>query len=298
MNTKIHKLTLSGMALAVTAACSSLPDDLPELQAARASVSELAAAPKGPTLAGDELNAAENALEDAEMAFEEKEDREIIEHHAYRAERKAQIGLERVADSNAQAAIDESETLRTQLQLQSREREARRAELAAERAQREAARSEANADQARAEARRLADELDELKAEETARGLVLTMDSVLFATDSAMLAPGATMAMDRLAAFMNDYPDRRLRIEGHTDARGPDAYNVTLSEQRASAVQSALMSRGIAADRLVAIPLGETYPVASNETAAGRQQNRRVEIVVSNRSGSFPTESRTAALAR
>jgi outer membrane protein OmpA-like peptidoglycan-associated protein len=103
----------------------------------------------------------------------------------------------------------------------------------------------------------------------------------------ATLKPGANLALNRLATFLNANPQTRIIIEGHTDSRGSDEYNEGLSERRARAVATELMSRGISADQLQTLGRGKGYPVASNDTPEGRQQNRRVEIVFSDSSGQF-----------
>jgi outer membrane protein OmpA-like peptidoglycan-associated protein len=96
--------------------------------------------------------------------------------------------------------------------------------------------------------------------------------------------------IDRLAQFMRDYPERSVRIEGHTDAAGDDAANQALSERRASAVESELMARGIDSARIATAGYGETRPIASNDSAAGRLQNRRIEIVLSDEQGAFAAD--------
>jgi outer membrane protein OmpA-like peptidoglycan-associated protein len=143
------------------------------------------------------------------------------------------------------------------------------------------------------EAERLETELADLQAEQTARGIVVTLgNEVLFATDSDELKSGAQRSLDQLADFLQEHPERALLIEGHTDSRGTAAHNADLSERRAESVARALVERGIAAERLRPVGLGEGYPVASNDTDAGRQQNRRVEVVVSGKDGRFPAEAR------
>jgi outer membrane protein OmpA-like peptidoglycan-associated protein len=129
-------------------------------------------------------------------------------------------------------------------------------------------------------ARNLESELADLQARETDRGLVLTLGDVLFDTGQATLKPGAMTTIDRLAQFMGDYPERVVRIEGHTDAMGSDETNQQLSELRALAVRNELLGRGVDAARITTVGYGEARPVASNDTSAGRQQNRRIEVVV------------------
>ena len=139
-------------------------------------------------------------------------------------------------------------------------------------------------------------ELEQLEARDTDRGLVLTLGDVLFDAGTATLKPGAATTVDRLAQFMRDYPERSVRIEGHTDSAGSDTANQALSEQRADAVRESLIERGLEAERIATLGYGEARPIAGNETAAGRQQNRRVEIVVSDEQGSFGDEDRRAQL--
>jgi outer membrane protein OmpA-like peptidoglycan-associated protein len=125
---------------------------------------------------------------------------------------------------------------------------------------------------------------------------VLTLGDVLFDTGQATLKPGAATTVDRLAQFMRDYPERSVRIEGHTDSAGSDDTNQGLSERRAQAVREALLQRGLEAPRIGAVGYGEARPIADNETAAGRQQNRRVEIVVSDAAGAFAEDSNRSLL--
>ena len=128
----------------------------------------------------------------------------------------------------------------------------------------------------------LADELKELQAKQTERGIVLTLGDVLFDSGQASLKPGAASTIDRLSNFLASQPDRSLIIEGHTDSMGSDSFNQQLSESRAESVKAALVAKGIPSERIVAVGKGEAAPVAGNDTSAGRQQNRRVEIVISN----------------
>ena len=117
----------------------------------------------------------------------------------------------------------------------------------------------------------------------------------MFDTGQATLKPGANLALDRLSGFLAANPQTRVLIEGHTDSRSTDEYNVALSERCAKAVATELASRGISLDQLQALGRGKGYPVASNATPEGRQQNRRVEIVFSDSSGHFAQGTSEAA---
>lgn len=130
------------------------------------------------------------------------------------------------------------------------------------------------------ETQELRQELAEFKAMETDRGLVLTLDSFLFETDSSTLKPGAYRGLEKLSGYLKQNPDANIVIEGHTDNTGSAEYNLDLSRQRADAVARALRSQGVQSNRIETRGHGEGYPVASNDTQAGRLQNRRVEIVI------------------
>lgn len=122
---------------------------------------------------------------------------------------------------------------------------------------------------------------------QTPRGATLTLsEEVLFATASATLRPGAIDRLRPLADYLRDNPGVRVAIEGHTDARGSDAYNQDLSERRAAAVREAFDRLGVTRARFQVDGLGETQPVASNATAAGQRQNRRVEVTLLGRRAS------------
>lgn len=308
-------LGCAGMLVLAVSACSTTPERIDELEQARATVQTLERDPRAQSAASAQLTDAREALRRSETALEDGESLELIRHHAYLARRQAEIGLQMTSAAEAEEAMSQAEARRNEVQLRAREVEARRAEqLARQRAaqaersmaEAEASRSVADAaiqeaDAAIQEANRLADELNqlegELEAQQTERGLVLTLGDVLFDTNQAELKRGAESSIDRLAEFLRENPDRRLLIEGHTDARGSDELNRRLSEQRANAVTESIVQRGIPSERLRAVGLGEEFPVASNDTQAGMQQNRRVEIVVSNPDGSFPPSAEQRAMA-
>lgn len=138
------------------------------------------------------------------------------------------------------------------------------------------------AEKAQAELAKLLKDLSELQGQLTERGIVLTIGDVLFATGKSDLNVSAELSMDKIADFLQENQNRNLLVEGHTDSVGNDEYNQGLSEQRAAAVKSALVKRGIASERIVTIGYGKKYPLLSNEAAAGKQQNRRVEAIILN----------------
>ena len=115
---------------------------------------------------------------------------------------------------------------------------------------------------------------------ETSRGIVISLSDILFDVNKATLKAGAAQNVGRIATILAQYPDKQISVEGHTDATGSDAYNQKLSEDRAASVREALVAGGVDASKITSRGLGKTQPVATNATAEGRQQNRRVEIIV------------------
>lgn len=111
--------------------------------------------------------------------------------------------------------------------------------------------------------------------------LLVHFDSdVLFDVDSAVLDPSARSSLSQAAGVMSEYPKTAVVVQGHTDSTGSEAHNQELSERRAEAVRGLLVQRGVAPERISAIGYGEGSPVASNDTEYGRQQNRRVDIML------------------
>lgn len=103
---------------------------------------------------------------------------------------------------------------------------------------------------------------------------------VTFDTDSTVVRPGLLSEIDRVATVLNQYPDTYVRVEGHTDSTGSEEYNMDLSTRRANSVKNLLVQRGVADSRIEVVGFGESMSVASNDTEAGRQKNRRVEIKI------------------
>ncbi|NVN90002.1 MAG: OmpA family protein [Desulfuromonadales bacterium] len=184
-------------------------------------------------------------------------------------------------------ATSEAERAKILADIQAKEAALAKAQAEAKAKEAEDARALADAhakdaEKAKAELAQLLKELSELQGQLTDRGIVLTIGDVLFATGKSNLNTSAQRSMDKLAEFLQKNQNRNLLVEGHTDSVGSDEYNQGLSEQRADSVKSALVQRGIATERIVTIGYGKKFPLASNATAAGKQQNRRVEAIILN----------------
>lgn len=131
------------------------------------------------------------------------------------------------------------------------------------------------------QAAKIREDLEGAKVERVGEGILITFDSgILFDHDSYALKSATRENLDELAPTLNKYDDTNLLILGHTDSTGPSSYNETLSDRRAGSVNNYLVSHGVASERLSNTGYGETDPVATNETAEGRQLNRRVEVVI------------------
>lgn len=131
------------------------------------------------------------------------------------------------------------------------------------------------------QAEELESDLDNAEVERVGEGIQVTFDSgLLFDFDSSELRPEARANLADLAASLDEYPETEVLVVGHTDDRGTDSYNQELSERRAEAAKLYLMRQGISPSRIEAMGRGEAEPVASNETDAGRQENRRVEVAI------------------
>lgn len=210
------------------------------------------------------------ATRDANQARQQSEQDRL---DAERGQRAANL-----ARSDASVARSQAEIARGDADLARSEADRRRQE--AEFARGDAAQARADADAARRELQLMQTELADLNAKQTERGLVVTVGDVLFEVDRAELRPGAVRELDRLVQALRNRTGFDLAIEGHTDSTGTAAHNQNLSERRAGSVRSYLTAQGLSPDRTTSIGLGQDRPVASNATSSGRQQNRRVEIVI------------------
>ena len=278
-------LTLTALPLAL-AACSSNPKTYPPLAQTRAEF-QAARTSEVPALAPQQFHDAEVALSRAEAA-EGEVPLNDMQHLNYMARSQLDIARNEAARAGADrdrkrlaAERDRQAAQQEAMLTVERERAADRARQANE----EAASAAVAAEQERMRRQQAEAELAQFKARQTEAGTVLTLEDVLFDSGSAHLHPGAQRRLAPLVAFLKEHADRAIVIEGHTDSQGAESYNRTLSEQRADAVRAQLVSDGIDPGRIQTRGLGEEYPVASNSTAAGRQQNRRIELTIRNPQG-------------
>jgi len=230
------------------------------------------------------MKEAEAAQSQRELAMKEAETARMMRDEALAtaqlAEEQKQLAI--VARSEAEALKVQAEELKAQAEAAATSAisEAEKAKLmaAAEAAKAEAAIAEAAA--AKAAMQQLETELTELKAKQTDRGLVITLGDVLFEFNQANLKNGATRNLDPLVKALQSDIEQSAIVEGHTDNIGSKEYNLNLSEQRAEAVKAYLVSQGVDANRIATQGMGFEFPVASNQSNEGRQQNRRVEIIL------------------
>lgn len=218
-----------------------------------------------------EQEAQQRALAEADRAAAERAKAEAVAAaQVAERERRAAEQAKREADDARQAAIAEQQRLAA---------ETGRARQAASDA--EALRAKAEQDQARLRAQLLEQFNQILQTTETARGLIVNMSDVLFDTARYTLKPGAREKLAKLSGIILGHPGLKIAIEGYTDSVGGEEYNMRLSQNRANAVRKFLIEENLNPDFLTAQGFGKTNPVADNSTAAGRQMNRRVQLVVS-----------------
>jgi outer membrane protein OmpA-like peptidoglycan-associated protein len=287
-------LSVAGAALLLAACATTSPESQSALDQARAAVQRFEAQPMAAQTAGKALQDARDELAQAEAADQRKDPPETIIHLSYLARRDADIGEAIIAEHAAETQMAQAQADRERVLLEAREHEAALARQQAQSAQQsamasqqQALASQQQAQSAEEQARQLQQQLADMQAKQTDRGMMLTLGNVLFDTNGDTLKPGADELVSRLAQFLQNHPDIKVRIEGHTDSTGADDYNQSLSQRRADAVALALEGRGIPVQRIQAVGRGKSAPVAGNDTAAGRQQNRRVEIIFSDAQGQF-----------
>lgn len=284
---------------ALMAGCSSTPKTTSLLDQTRTDYTAAQGNPNIATYAPLEMKQATQAMAQANVEANERGSDEKINNLAYLAKQKIALAQEVTKRKAAEAEIADAGKVRDQLRLDQRTNEANAATLIAERATKAAQQAQSDAAQAQlaaqqaqrqtqdaqARAAQLEAQLAELAAKKTARGTVITLGDVLFGTDLSRLTADGMRSAQKLATVLQQNPLRNVMIEGFADSTGAAAYNQGLSERRASAVRTALLGMGVARERIDMRGYGESFPVAANDSAASRQLNRRVEIVLSDDSG-------------
>lgn len=276
-------------------ACSSVPVSTSQLDRARG---DYVAAQNDPAVASSaplEWRAASEALDRANNAASRRERSEAIDQLAYLAQQKIATAQEVARQKQAEASVAQAGQQRDALRLQQRTAEADQARSAADRARSAAEQARSAAEQARAQAAAatgsaretearnaaLQQQLADLQAKQTERGIVITLNDVLYQIDRAELSPDGMRTAQKLADVLTQAPQSVVLIEGFTDSTGSADHNLQLSQRRADAVRAALVGLGVPQEKITTRGYGEAYPVASNVDAPSRQLNRRVEIVMS-----------------
>lgn len=306
LKTTPRPLVLALGAVFVLGGCSGMAANNPALDKAHASLRTLQGDPQARLLAPAESIQADEAVRAADVAWAQRGKADNVDHLAYLAEQRITIAREvagtrsaeqsivkikadaEAAQASAVAAKTATDQARIQRELAT-ERSQNRVDMAMARQDSQQQRSQlaaatVGAQQANARADDLTAQLVDLNAKQTQRGDVVTMRDVLFDSNRAELrAEGPDMG--KLVAFLQKHPQRKAVIEGYTDSQGAADANVGLSKRRADAVRAVLVAQGIGAERLDTRGYGEAHPASTNDTAAGRQMNRRVEVVLSGDDG-------------
>jgi outer membrane protein OmpA-like peptidoglycan-associated protein len=238
----------------------------------------------------------------ADDATRQKERAQADQARAEHARDRAESDTAR-AEANAARAQSDSDRARSDMAnsqaasanaLSAAQADADQSRMAAQQAQLSAQQSEADRAAMRA---RLSEQLNKiLQTRDSARGLIVSMSDVLFDTGRYSLKPGAREKLAKVAGILLAYPGLNIEVGGYTDNVGGDGMNQTLSENRASSVRTYLVEQGVATNSVSAKGFGNTLPVASNDNSAGRQQNRRVELLVSGEAIGNPVNSTTGSL--
>jgi len=300
------KYPLTAITLATAAllgACASTPPSPPPaLVEARSVVHSAELDPGVLANAPLELKKATDSLNRANTLLAKREPMSEVSSAAYIADRQARAALAVAQAKRSEESIRGSEVDREKARADIKANEAQRAQSAAANAQLQAgaARERASAAEERANSAEgqavaaqaatadaqqqnalLQQRLNELQAQQTDRGMLVTLGDVLFEFNRAEIKPTAQASLRKLADFLQQYPDRRVLIEGFTDNIGSQAYNATLSQRRAEAVAAALIGLGVTPQRVNSIGYGKDYPIADNSTDTNRALNRRVEVYIS-----------------
>jgi outer membrane protein OmpA-like peptidoglycan-associated protein len=244
-----YGMQLASVASLLLVACSSVPEKPAGSENVRRDLSRLQADSQ---LASRAPAAIQNAEVSVRAAEAPQKDKELTKHLVFMADRDVNIArsLAQARWSVDQRKILNDERIKSRLDARTREADMAKQQLA------------------------------DLNAQMTERGLMLTLGDMLFDTGRYTIKPRAKNTLARLAAFLNQYQDRTVLVEGHTDSVGSDDNNMALSQRRADAVKNYLVTQGVAPSRMITSGKGESMPVVDNNTSSGRRQNRRVEVII------------------
>ncbi len=295
-----HLFPLTLLTVAILSGCSTAPKNS-SLTEVRISYNEARNSQKVNELAPLELKQAGDSLSKAEAAESKGESPAKVNHLAYIAYQQVRIAQETAFRKTDELAVTNAGFKRDQVRLDARTAEVdeakkqtdiankqmEAAQLAANQQSEELAAASANAVRDQALIAKQEMQLNELNAKKTKRGLVITLGDVLFSSNKAQMKSGGERSLQKLAAFLNQYPKHKVLIEGYTDSVGSESLNQELSERRADTVRSALVGIGIGGERIITRGYGKKFPVSGNATAADRQSNRRVEIIISDENGNL-----------
>jgi len=287
----MKKIAYTPVLFAVTlflAACGSVPRSTGLLETTRAEFGAAQSNPAVAKYAPVEMKQATEAMGLANAASTRADKPEEIDKLAYLAKQKIALTQEVAKQKSAEAEVASSGKERDQIRLDQRTAEANKANASAEQskatalaAQSQTADAQRKTQEAQAHAAQLQAQLADLAAKKTERGTVITLGDVLFGVDVATLNSEGMRSAQKLADVLQQNPGRTVLVEGYTDNTGSMSHNQDLSERRAASVRLALQGMGVAGSRVTTRGYGQANPVAANDTAANRQLNRRVEIVLS-----------------
>jgi outer membrane protein OmpA-like peptidoglycan-associated protein len=283
---------LTLIAVAILAGCAAPKNS--SLTEAHSSYDSARSNPQVTNLAALELKQAGDSLNKADDALSKRESTDTVNQLAYIAKQQVAVAQETAKRKTAELAVTNASAKRDQVRLEARTAEADAAKQqvaimqgTADQQTAALAAAGANAERDQALIAQQEMQLKELNAKKTERGLVITLGDVLFSTNKAQLKSGGMRNVQKLADFLKQYPQHKVLVEGYTDSTGSNSLNQELSDRRANAVRTALIDMGISSDRVTTRGYGEAFPVAGNDTAASRQLNRRVEIILSDENGNI-----------
>ena len=287
------------LVLALVSGCSNSPKIASGITDVRNDLNALQANNQLAILAPTAVSQAESAVLAAEQPVKNEE---LSRHLVFVADRKVNIAWAQAQSRYAEDQVSVLAKARDEDRLNSRTEEANLARQDARIARSDAAdarlaasSAEADSVNAQQEAAELQTQIKMLNARQSERGWVVTLGDVLFDTGKANLKSATSQHLGDLAQFLAKYPQRGAIIEGHTDSVGGSDYNLQLSQRRADSVRDFLLGRGILSSRMSSSGKGEQLPIAGNDSASGRQQNRRVEVIITDAERSVSTQQLPAA---